>query len=225
MPGMRSWTIALLVLWSGPVLAQPFEWKVAAPEMMGMSAERMDALKESLAKRGGTKSLLVVRRDRIVFEWYADDHSKDKPHYTASLAKSLIGGMSLAVAMQDGRIRPDDLASRFIPQWRDDPRKAKITIGQLATHSSGIEDAEEGDKPHERLEGWKGDFWKRAPDPFTISRDRAPVLFEPGERVAYSNPGMAVLSYAVTASIRDGEHKDVRSLLRERVMRPIGAAD
>src|SRR5206468_6424916 len=31
--------------------------------------------------------------------------------------------------------------------------------------------------------------------------------------------------YCVTAAIRDGEHKDVRTLLRERLLRPIGVSD
>src|SRR5688572_3490898 len=218
--------VVLMVLACGSFAAggQAFEWKAEAPQSVGMSAPRLEAMREDLAKRG-TKALLVLRRDRVVLEWYAEGHAAEKTHYTASLAKSLIGGMSLAVAMQDGRVRPEDLVGRFVPAWRDDPRKAKITIAHLATHSSGIEDAEQDEIPHEKLAGWKGDFWKRQPDPFTISRDRAPVMFEPGERVAYSNPGMAMLSYAVTAAIRDGEQKDVRSLLGERVMRPICVAE
>ena len=60
--------IAWLLLSSASVLAQDFEWKVAAPAEVGMSGERLEALKESLARRG-TKALLVVRRDRIVLEW------------------------------------------------------------------------------------------------------------------------------------------------------------
>ena len=39
--------------------------------------------------------------------------------------------------------------------------------------------------PHEKLPGWKGQFWKRlAPpgDPFTLARDHAPLLFDPGEK-------------------------------------------
>ena len=204
--------------------AQAFEWKAVAPASCGMSAPRLDSLREELAKRG-TQALLVVRRDRIVLEWYAPGHSAGKKHYTASLAKSLVGGMSLAVAMHDGRIRPDDATGRFVPAWRDGARKSKIRIAHLATHSSGMEDAEEDQTPHDRLTGWKGDFWKRQPDPFTLSRDKAPVLFEPGERVAYSNPGMAMLSYAVTAAIRGDGHKDLRTLLRERIMKPIGVPD
>jgi hypothetical protein len=92
----------------------------------------------------------------------------------------------------------------------------------LATHSSGIEDAEQGDIAHDQLPGWKGDFWKRAPDPFSIAVHLAPVLFEPGTQNAYSNPGMAALSYAITASLNGG---DVRSLLKERVMDPLGVPE
>jgi hypothetical protein len=96
----------------------------------------------------------------------------------------------------------------------------------LGSHTSGLADAEENGLAHDKLTGWKGDFWKRlAPpnDPFTISRDRTPLLFNPGDGFQYSNPGMAMLGYAVTAALKDG--KDLRGLLRERVMRPIGVPD
>src|SRR5439155_6204774 len=58
-------------------------------------------------------------------------------------------------------------------------------------------------------------------DPFTIARDRPPVLFEPGTKLQYSNTGIGMLTYAVTAA----QGKDVRTLLRDRVMRPIGVPD
>jgi hypothetical protein len=72
------------------------------------------------------------------------------------------------------------------------------------------------------MEGWKGDFWRQDPDPFTIARDKAPVMFAPGTAYLYSNPGMAMLSYAITASYRGTKYHDTRTLLRERIMEPIG---
>jgi len=204
-----------------------FEWQTASPQSQGMDSSKLRSLQESLARRQ-TKALLVIRNDKIVLEWYQKGHGADKKHYTASMAKAIVGGVSLAVAMSDGLIALDDRAAEYVPQWQDDPRKSKITIRQLGSHTSGIEDAEADDLPHDKLTGWKGDFWKQpAPprDPFTLARDTAPVLFEPGTEMQYSNPGIAMLTYCVTASLRDASLKDVRTLLRERIMRPIGVPD
>ena len=207
-----------------PLAAAQFEWGTARPESQGFSTEKLNSLKESLAARG-TKALLVIKNDRVVCEWYAGGHGRHKKHYTASLAKALTGGMSLLITLNDGLIAVDDTACKYIPQWKDDPKKSKITIRHLATHSSGIEDAEQDNIPHMQLPGWKGGFWRKDCDPFTLSRDNAPVIFAPGSKYAYSNPGMAILSYAVTAGLRGTEHGDVRTLLRERIMRPIGVDD
>jgi len=202
---------------------QQFQWQTASPQSQGMSAEKLDELRDLLAAKD-TKGLLIIRGDRIVCEWYTDGFGPDKRHYTASLAKALVGGMSLGLAMNDGRIRPDDLACKYIPQWRSHPRKSRITIHHLATHTSGIEDAEAAGISHEKLPGWKGAFWRGDPDPFTIARDRAPVLFDPGTNYRYSNPGMGMLSYAVTAAIQPGPNsqRDIRRLLGLRIYRPIG---
>lgn len=201
-----------------------FRWEVATPESQGLSSKALDALQDSLAHKN-TKALLVIRHDKIVYEWYASGHGPDKKHYTASLAKALVGGMSLMTALHDGRISIDDPAWKYIPQWKNHPLKSKITIRHLATHSAGVEDAEQDNIPHVKLPGWKGAFWRKDPDPFTLSRDKAPIVFTPGAEYAYSNPGMAMLSYAVTAGLHDSKHTDIRTLLRERLMRPIGIKD
>lgn len=201
-----------------------FEWKTSEPENQGLSVKELSNLKNSLAARN-TKALLVIRNDRIVCEWYANGHGLHKKHYTASLAKALVGGMSLLIALNDGLIAVDDPAYKYVPQWKGRPDKSKITIRHLATHSSGIEDAEQDNIPHMKLNGWKGGFWRKDPDPFTLSRDKAPIVFTPGTEYAYSNPGMAMLSYTVTASLRGAKQTDIRTLLRERIMRPIGVKD
>ena len=214
-------------------MEKDFVWQTASPvgkaiprigESQGMSTSELNALRDTLEAKG-TKTFLVIRHDKIVYEWYAPGYDSKKRHYTASLAKALVGGMSLMVALNDGRLAVDDPAWKYIPAWKEHPQKSRITIRHLATHSSGIEDAEQGELSHEQLPGWKGDFWKRSPDPFSIARDKAPVLFPPGSKYAYSNPGMAMLAYAVTASLKDAPQADIRTLLRERIMKPIGIPD
>ena len=201
-----------------------FEWQKVSPEAEGMSSQKLDTARNVLSRKG-TKTFLVIRNDRIVYEWYADGFGPEKKHYTASMAKALVGGISLMLALNDGLLGADDPACKYIPEWKGHPQKSKITIRHLATHSSGIEDAEQDNIGHFELPGWKGQFWKQDPDPFTVSRDEAPVIFEPGSQYAYSNPGMALLSYAVTASLRGTKQTDIRTLLRQRIMKPIGVKD
>ncbi len=184
----------------------------------------LDAARDVLAARR-TKNFLVLHRGRVVYEWYAGDSGPRTRHYTASLAKAIVGGTSLLIALQDGRLAADDMAAKYIPAWRHDPLKSRITIRHLATHSSGIEDAEQDHIPHDKLPGWKGAFWMRQPDPFTIALRDAPVVFEPGSRYAYSNPGMAALAYVVTASLRGAWQHEIRSLLKERILDPIGVEE
>jgi CubicO group peptidase (beta-lactamase class C family) len=204
-----------------------FRWQAVTPEDRGMSSAKLDTLRDSLAGRK-TESFLVIRDDRIVYEWYAKDRAASDKHGTASLAKAVVGGMALAVALNDGRVHLDDPVSKFVTHWRNDPWKSRITVRQLGSHTSGLSDAESDGLPHDRLSGWMGDFWKRLEpprDPFTIARDEAPVLFEPGTRLQYSNPGIAMLTYVVASAMKGDPPGDARALLRERIMGPIGVPE
>ena len=69
-----------------------------------MSSGKLDTLRDELVKRG-TRAWLVIRNDRIVDEWYAEGQ-EGKKQGTASLAKALVGGVSLGVAISDGQIAP-----------------------------------------------------------------------------------------------------------------------
>jgi len=197
-------------------------------------------LRDGLAEKE-TKAFLVVRNDRIVYEWYAPDHGREKRHWNASLDKAIVAGLSLMLAMSDGRISPEEPAHRYVAQWRNDPQKSKITIRHLATHCSGIENAasrrsdaklrrimaraETRGRHSENLPGWKGAFWRRERNPFLIARDEAPAIFPAGSRYDYSNTGIAMLGYAVASSLKGSAQEETLSLLRERIMRPLGISD
>ena len=205
-----------------------FEWQKASPASQGMSFSILEKMKNKLAAKR-TKTLLIIRNDKIVYEWYATGFDSTKRHYTASLAKALVGGTSLLLAFDDGLIFPDAPACYYIPQWKKDAKRAQITIRQLATHSSGLEDANQildGVKiPHNKLLGWKGAFWRKDPDPFTVARDQTPLISQPGREYHYSNPGMTMLAYAVTASLKNSDYCNIRDLLKNRIIRPIGIKD
>lgn len=196
---------------------------LAAAAAQAADSVKLEAWRGELAARK-TTALLVIHKGETALEWYAPGHDAARPQGTASLAKSLVGGMAMLIAWNDGLLAPDDPASRWIEGWRADKGKARITLRHLATHSSGIEDAEIAGVPHEKLPGWMGAFWRREPDPFSIALNQAPLLFEPGSRFHYSNPGMAALAYAVTASLKEAAQGNIRDLLAERLMKPLGIA-
>src|SRR5947208_8779219 len=93
--------IAFLFLFSLRIHAEEkrFDWQSAPPGTQGLSPEKLDAFRDALAKKN-TRALLVIRHDRVVCEWYADGNPADKPQCTASLAKALIGGISLEVTLR-----------------------------------------------------------------------------------------------------------------------------
>ena len=221
---------------SSSSVTQSFDWRRARPEEMGLSSKAIDSLGDNLFRKE-TKKLLIIVDDHIVYERYATGwHDSLKGHFTASLAKALVGGMSLTAAMDDSLIHADAPAFHFIPQWKGSNLKSKISIRHLATHTSGIEDAEVSSEeqalilkrklhPHMDLPGWKGQFWRQQPDPFSVARDSARILFRPGTRYQYSNPGIAMLTYAVTMALRNSSHDDIRTYLKERIYEPIGIND
>ncbi|MGF7078379.1 CubicO group peptidase (beta-lactamase class C family) [Mucilaginibacter sp. UYCu711] len=215
------------------LVKKEFVWQRSTPEAQGMSSDKLETLKKSLLSKG-TKKLLIIRNDKIICEAFAKGWSDSLvTSGTASLAKALISGMSLNAAIADGYIAADAPACLYIPAWKKSDVKSKITIRQLDTHTSGLEDSEGTDAQmdqliakkkdrHMDLPGWKGQFWRKNPDPFTLSRDSAKVLFKPGTGSEYSNPGIAMLNYAVTSSIQNSPYKDIATYLDQRVFSKIG---
>ena len=168
----------LLLIWlmtAGALHASAagWSWVTAPPEQHDLSTARLETLWSSL-ERDHSQAFLLIRDDKVVFERYTAGFSRTKPHYTASMAKAVVGGLSVACGLSDGSLDLDEPAAKYAPAWKNEAIKPKITLRHLGSHTSGIEDAEEGKLAHDRLTGWKGDFWKRLPppaDPFTLARE------------------------------------------------------
>ena len=136
----RTFLVAAAAGFGATAAAASLDWPSQDPRTAGFDPARLQALREELEKRQ-TKGLLILRSGHKVLEWYAPGVTAATRHGTASLAKAMVGGTSLLVAMNDGLIRPTDRAAKYIPGWANDPLKSKITIRQLATHTSGIQDS------------------------------------------------------------------------------------
>src|SRR5690348_1735785 len=190
---------------------------VATPDAEGMNGARLAALQADLARRH-TTAFLVIRHDQIVEEWYAPGVAPMDRHYTAALAKGVIGSVALMVALNDHRLSLTDPAWKYIPEWKHDPLKSKITIRELATFTSGLDDIDF----NQPQTGWRQTYVQDRPTRFRYAIDRTPVIFDPGTACKYSGIGFYALAYALTASLQGTPQQDIRTLLRARVMDPIG---
>ena len=226
---MRALLLTGILLLATFTLAEaqqrPFDFQTATPESLNVDSAILKEHADELFRRG-TRAYLVIYEDKVIYERYRQDQhwkgDRYTPHGTASAAKGVIGGLALMLAMHDGLIKPDDLAHKYIPQWKNDPLKSKISIRQLGSHTSGLSDSTEKGTSNMEAPGWKGEFWRHDRNPFLVSRDEAPILFEPGTKHQYSNPGIGMMNYAVTVAIKDTKHPDIRTYLWERLIKKMG---
>ena len=97
-----------------------------------------DAFKEPASNsRRNTHAIVVVYKDRIIAERYADHISRDNPLLGWSMTKSWINAL-VGILVKDGKL--DIMQPAPIEAWRgkDDPR-GRITLDQLLRMSSGLE--------------------------------------------------------------------------------------
>ena len=128
-------------------------WETGSALAQQVAAEP-DAVAWELARpyheSGGGQALVLLRDGKLIHESYAHGGSKDRRQMLASGSKSFVGVAALA-AIEDGFIRLDDAASEAIEEWKDDPRKARITYRQLLTLTSGVLAGERGAAVRRRL--------------------------------------------------------------------------
>ena len=185
---------------------------------MGLRSEALENLRSSLAAQG-TVSVIVARDDRIALEWYAEGHGPNECHLLAAAAKGVVASAILLAALTDHRIGLDDRVAQYVSSWERDPWKSRITIRQLASHSSGIDDV----NFTKVQSGWKDVYLHNPNQRFRLALDRAPILFEPGTRHAYSGVGYYVLAYVLGTVLKDSvDHPDLKSFLRDRIIKPLG---
>jgi CubicO group peptidase (beta-lactamase class C family) len=153
------------------------------------------------------RSLLVARHGRLVFEKYYGDASRERLHNIQSMTKSVSSAL-VGIALKK-RLIPT-VESRIVdyfPEYQDaitDPRVREITIRNLLTMASGIDEM--------RLS-----FDKALANPIVeILRQR--LLFAPGEGFKYSSAAAHVLG----GVLRKATGESVLEFAETELFRPLG---
>lgn len=148
--------------------------------------------------QGGT-SILILQHGQTLFE-----QSAGEAHKIFSGTKAFWGLAALAAA-EDGLLSLDEHVAETIPEWRNDPRKARVTIRQLLDFSSGLEPVFRlhADNPRDR-------------DRIAIA---ASIVGNPGSSFIYGPSALQVFHQVLEQKLR-GESPT--RYLERRVLRRIG---
>ena len=185
-------------------------WKVAAARSVGFDEEKLRALVQRIAdtlpmprRAPFIHSLLVARHGKLVLEEYFAGYDRDVVHDTRSAAKTFASVMLGAAMLQGSPIAPETPVARLLsfefPVANPDPRKERITVAHLMTHSSGLAcDDNENDSPGNentlQSQTSQPDWWKYMLD--------LPMSYEPGTHYAYCSGGSNLVGGAVRAATK-----------------------
>ncbi len=109
----------------------------ALPASAQLSPESIQAAHQYSIKRGGI-GFLVKERGEIRFERYAKGHGPNEAIHIYSGTKSFFGALAV-MAESDGILSLDERVAETLPEWRNDSRKARITLRDLLDSTSGLE--------------------------------------------------------------------------------------
>ena len=163
-------------------------------------------------------SLLVARHGKLVFEEYFYGWNRDRPHDIRSAGKSFTSVLLGAVMRTGTPLSPE---TPVLPLFADrgsianpDPRKARITLGHLMTHTSGlaIDDNDEGSPGSEDAMQTQ----RAQPDWARYTLD-LPMAHEPGTHYAYASGGMNLAGAAIAAAT----HAWIPELFEREIARPL----
>ena len=154
-----------------------------------MTGEENDFLDEMQ-----TVSFLVIQNDSVLYEEYRDGWTPETLSNIFSATKSIVG-LLVGIAHQEGYIESlDDKVGKYLPEFRDGD-KAKITVRNLLTMSSGLN----WDEAYTALvskttEAYYGDNIRK------LVMNLEPVE-EPGKRYSYKSGDTQLLSFVLEAAI------------------------
>ena len=144
-------------------------------------------------------SLLIIQNGKTLHEHNANDPRKI---YSGTKAFWCLAGLAAA---QDNLVDLDERVADTIPEWRNDPRKSRVTIRQLLDFSAGLE---QGLRLHRDNPGDR--------DAIAL---KLPVVGEPGSAFIYGPSQLQVFHAVLKAKLRG---KEPTAYLERRVLSKLG---
>jgi CubicO group peptidase (beta-lactamase class C family) len=162
--------------------------------------------------RSATAALLVVRRDTLVVERYANGYGRSSLLTSFSVAKSFVSTL-VGIAIDQGLIGSvDDPVTKYVPELAErDARFQEIRIRHLLSMRSGLRYDES--PPH-----WDDAVTYYSPDLRTAALSATAPEVPPGTRFLYNNYNPLLLGLVLERATR----RSPGELLQEWLWEPLG---
>src|SRR5262245_42788050 len=129
----------------------------------------------------------------------------------ASVGKAFIATL-LAQAVEQGEVSLDDPVAKYVPELQQGGDIRKVTLGQLASHTSGLPRTPKQDEPSHRGPYRPPDFIRY------LNAWQADAAHQPGQQDIYSNTGFVLLSLALQRRF----NTPIAQLMETRLLAPLG---
>jgi CubicO group peptidase (beta-lactamase class C family) len=166
-----------------------------------------------------TDGVVIMRDGKIIYEEYANGYTKDTPHITYSVSKS-IGGTLVGMAIADGYMKLTESVCTYITKPASaDPKLCDTTVEDLLHMSSGLSWAEDyGIDPTtsnvlQMLYGNTDDMGAYAAG--------LPRAFPTNTKWSYSSGDANILALAFKGALA-AQSKDGRTYAQTKLFAPLG---
>jgi len=175
----------------------------------------LEAAADYSEARGGS-AVLVMYRGQIIFEEYQNGADENTATHIHSATKGFWSSM-LAAAMEDGLVTGyDEIVADTITEWQDQnehPGKAEITVGHLASLSSGLS------QDVDQIQGLNA----QEPDIYQYVVDELDMNWRAGAKFQYGPSHYYAFGEFLSRKLEANEQDpDPLSYLMGRILDPIG---
>jgi CubicO group peptidase (beta-lactamase class C family) len=251
--------IAVSLLIGLPLVAAEIP-EASKPERVGVSRERVSRIHDVIERHMDAREIsgavtFVARKGRVInYEAHGlmdleskRPMAKDSIFRIWSMSK-VVGGVGILMLMEEGKVRLNDLVSRFIPEFKNIkitviqdapgnrtraaaggpqapavefytmPSVREVTIQDLLTHTSGLGSGPASSSQIRKIERKPGESLAD----YIPKLGATPLDFQPGSRWSYSAAaGFDTLAYVI--QVASGMPTD--QFLKQRIFDPLGMPD
>lgn len=182
----------------------------AVPAWAAESAPPASAALQAAAKYCADRksyTLLVRHRGKVIHESFANGGKRGQPHRIYSGTKGFWGLAAMA-AVEDEIFKLDEPVADTISEWREDPRRAKVTLEHLLDFTGGLE---RGLAIHE--DGLKNR---------SIMAIKRPMVSTPGKSFIYGPSQLQIFHELLKRKLAGLKRKESPTrYLERRVLKPL----